>query len=261
MDTDAVLRLLVEVADEVINPRFRSLSDAQVTEKNPGDLVTVADQEAEVIITRVLRAAYPDALVLGEEAYAEDASLIEAYREAEHAFTVDPVDGTRNFVHGSPDHAVMVSEQRGGESVRAWIWQPQHELAYVAEKGAGAFRNGSRLKVPAPEDGDDPATWRARSSRRSWIGRSFGPVGPFELTWVSCGIDYPHLVEGDADLLAYSGTHPWDHAPGGLLLTEAGGFLGALEGGAYAPTAPEPRGLVAAVSREVYDVAQPLFGG
>lgn len=257
MDTDAVLSLLVEVADEVINPRFRALSEEQVAEKNPGDLVTVADREAEVLITRALRAAYADAVVLGEEAYATDPTLKDAYRGAEHAFTVDPVDGTRNFVHGSPDHAVMVSEQRLGETVRVWIWQPQHQVSYVAERGAGAFRNGDRLTTPAPDEG--PSTWRARTSRRAWIGQTFGPLGPLELTWVSCGIDYPHLAEGDADVLVYTGTHPWDHAPGGLLLSEAGGFLGLLEGGAYRATDPEPRGLVAAVSREVYDEAQRLL--
>ena len=72
MDTDEVLTLLREVADEVVNPRFRTLTDDQIAEKNPGDLVTVADREAEVRITAALQAAYPDALVLGEEATAAD---------------------------------------------------------------------------------------------------------------------------------------------------------------------------------------------
>ncbi len=71
MDTDAVLRLMQEVAAEVIDPRFRSLSEGEIDEKGPGDLVTAADREAEVLITRVLRAAYPDAVILGEETYAE----------------------------------------------------------------------------------------------------------------------------------------------------------------------------------------------
>ena len=70
VETDEVLTLLQEVAEEVINPRFRSLEDDEITEKNPGDLVTVADREAEVLITAALRAAYPDALILGEEATA-----------------------------------------------------------------------------------------------------------------------------------------------------------------------------------------------
>ena len=128
MDTDAVLRLVEEVAAEVVTPRFRALTEGQVHEKKPGDLVTVADHEAEVLLTRGADAAYPDAVVLGEEAFAGDPALLDRYVAAEHAFTVDPVDGTKNFVHGSPDHAVMVSESRAGEVVRAWIYQPQHRL-------------------------------------------------------------------------------------------------------------------------------------
>ena len=107
LSSDAVLDLLREVAAEVITPRFRSLTAGEVMEKNPGDLVTVADREAEVLITARLNDAYPDAVVLGEEAFAADHSLMDRYLSAEHAFTVDPVDGTKNFVNGSPDHAVM----------------------------------------------------------------------------------------------------------------------------------------------------------
>jgi fructose-1,6-bisphosphatase/inositol monophosphatase family enzyme len=128
VETDEVLALLRDVADEVVNPRFRSLGKDDVAEKNPGDLVTVADREAEVLITAALLAAYPDAVILGEEATSADATVLDRFAAAEHAFTVDPVDGTKNFVSGSPDHAMMVAEIRGGTVVRSWIWQPQHEL-------------------------------------------------------------------------------------------------------------------------------------
>lgn len=256
MDTDAVLTLLQETAEEVIDPRFRALAEEDVTSKtHPGDLVTVADREAEVIITRALRAAYPQALVLGEEAYAEDASLLAAYRDADHAWTVDPVDGTRNFVHGSPDHAVMASETIGGETVRAWIWQPQHGLAYVAERGAGLWRNGERVTREQP--GPDPTTWRVRTSARGQIGRMVGPAGPFELTWISCGIDYPKLAEGECDLLSYVGTMPWDHVPGALMTHEVGGFVGDGEGSRYGARS-RPTRILAAASERVYRETVPF---
>lgn len=254
METDAVLELVRAVADEVVVPRFRALDSEQVTEKGPGDLVTVADREAEEMLTRELRAAYPDALVLGEEAAARDPGVLDRYRDADHAFTVDPVDGTRNFVHGSPDHAVMVAEVRGGESVRAWIWQPQHRLAYVAERGAGAFRNGERLTRPPGGE-----ALRGVTSRRSWIGRALGTLAALELTWVCCGIDYPKLVEAEADYAVYRTAKPWDHAPGSLLLTEAGGFVGTFAGEPYRPQDPEPAGLVAASDRAAYDLVQGLL--
>ncbi len=251
MDTDAITALLKDVADEVVTPRFRSLAAGEVHEKNPGDLVTVADHEAEVLITLALQAAYPSAVVLGEEATAADPALLDRFAAADHAFTVDPVDGTKNFVNGSPDHAVMASELRSGVVVRSWIWQPQHERAYVAERGAGAFCNGTRLHVPPPSD-----PMRGRTSRRSWVGRTLPALPALTLTWASCGIDFPHLVEGDVDYLLYAGTKPWDHAPGGLLVTEAGGAIGTLHGGAYDPRHESRDGMVAAGDLTTYDVAR-----
>lgn len=248
-----MLALLRDVADEVINPRFRALAEHQVTHKNPGDLVTVADHESEERITEALRAAHPDAVILGEEAFEADPALLDRFRAAEHAFTVDPVDGTKNFVQGSPDHAVMVAEVRRGETVRAWIWQPQHETSYVAERGAGAWRNGERLTRPPV--GTD---LRGVTSRRSWIGRALGTLRELELTWVCCGVDYPKLVEGEADYALYRRAKPWDHAPGSLLLHETGGYVGTLDGRPYAPQGELPSGLVAAADRATYDLVQGL---
>jgi fructose-1,6-bisphosphatase/inositol monophosphatase family enzyme len=255
VNTQEVLQLLQDVAEEVINPRFRSLSEDQVTEKNPGDLVTVADREAEVRITEALSAAYPDALVLGEEATHTDDTLLPRFREADHAFTVDPIDGTKNFVSGSRDHAVMAAELRGGEVVRSWIWQPQHDTAYVAERGGGAWRNGERLTRPPVGAG-----LRGVTSRRRWIGQSLDGLAPLELTWICCGVDYPKLAEGAADYLLYTGTKPWDHAPGSLLLEEAGAFVGTFEGGRYLAQSDLPVGLVAAADRATYDRVQGLIG-
>ena len=248
-----MLGLLMDVAEQVINPRFRALADGEIHEKRPGDLVTDADREAEVLITAALTDAYPDAVVLGEETFAGDPALMGRYAVADHAFTVDPVDGTKNFVHGSKDHAVMVSETVAGEVVRAWIWQPQHGLGYVAERGSGTWRHDAdgshRLTIPEPAD---PGL-RGRTSRRAWIGRSLTGLEPMTLPWVSCGIDYPKLVEGAADYLLYASAAPWDHVPGSLLLAEAGGLLGTTEGVTYSPRDTATPGLVAAGSPTAYD--------
>jgi fructose-1,6-bisphosphatase/inositol monophosphatase family enzyme len=255
VETDEVLSLLEDVAEEVINPRFRALAAGEIHEKRPGDLVTDADREAEVLITAALVAAYPDAVVLGEETFAGDPALMGRYAAADHAFTVDPVDGTKNFVKGSKDHAVMASEVRGGAVVRAWIWQPQHSTAYVAERGAGAFRDGERLVRPPTAE-----ALRGVTSRRRWIGRALGVLTALDLTWVCCGIDYPKLVEGEADYALYGKGKPWDHAPGLLLLSEAGGYVGTFDGEPYDPQRGIPSGLVAAADRPTYDLVQGLIG-
>ena len=199
MDTDAVLELVREVVAEHVTPRFGALERDDVsTKRRPGDLVTVADREAEVALSAALRAAHPDALVVGEEAVSADPTLLRGLSSAAHAYVVDPVDGTRHFVAGSPDHATMLAELRHGRTVRSWIWQPQHGRAYVAEHGAGAWSDGVR------------------------IGSATDPR-PLRPTGTCCGVDYPRLALGQAGWAAYVKKKPWDHLPGGLLLTESGG--------------------------------------
>ncbi|QBX57236.1 inositol monophosphatase [Nocardioides seonyuensis] len=262
METEAVLELLTRVSAEVVEPRFRALSDDEVHEKRPGDPVTVADREAEVLLTRALRSAWPDAVVLGEEAYAGDPSLMQQYATAEHAFTVDPVDGTNNFIRGSADHAMMLAEVLRGEVVRSWTWHPQHRVSYVAERGAGAWRNGERLERA-------PATTQpvGRTSNRAWAKLPWGELSPLQRTWFSCGVDYPRLVEGEADFLLYRGqtstSHrgmPWDHAPGSLLVTETGGVVCAFDGEPYHPQRLPTRGLLVAADPATADLVLGQLG-
>jgi fructose-1,6-bisphosphatase/inositol monophosphatase family enzyme len=228
LSTDAVLELMQSVAAEVITPRFRRLSESQIGEKRPGDLVTIADQEAEELLTAALLEAYPDAVVLGEEASHGNPGIKEEFRAAGHGFTVDPVDGTKNFVNGSEDHAVMIAEVVDGETVRGWIWQPEHEVAWVAELHGGVRRNGEPVhREPA---GDQP-----QGATSIWSRRGRQPVGLPRLigTWVCCGVDYPKLIEGQADYVLYGHTNPWDHLPGTLMVREAGGAAAHRDGTTY----------------------------
>lgn len=237
-----------QVAAEVITPRFRSLADGEVIEKNPGDLVTIADREAEVLITTALSAAYPDAIVLGEEAHAADAAVLDRYLAAEHAFTVDPVDGTKNFVHGNPDHAVMIAETVAGETVRGWIWQPEHQVAWVAERGAGVERNGEQVTRQPVAPDDDP---RGATSIWSLRGHALADLPALQPSWVCCGVDYPKLLEGEIDYILYSRSNAWDHAPGSLMVTEAGGHVGHLDGTGYVPRSTQP-GLIVASDKATF---------
>ena len=79
-----------------------------------------------------------------------------------------------------------------------------------------------------------------------------------DLTWICCGVDYPKLVEGAADYAVYRRPKAWDHAPGALLLTEAGGFVGTFDGTPYRPQVDPPLGLIAAADRSTYDLVQSL---
>jgi fructose-1,6-bisphosphatase/inositol monophosphatase family enzyme len=255
MDTDQVLALVKEAAAAAITPRFRSLAEGQVLEKKPGDLVTVADREAEVLISRPLASAYPGSVILGEEAHSADPGLLRRFMEADHAFTVDPVDGTKNFVHGNPDYAVMVSEVRAGVAIRAWIWQPEHEVAWVAEKGAGVWRNEVRMHR-APLGDEVPI--RGVTSIWSMRGHALEGLPPLAGSWVCCGVDYARLIEGATDYLLYSRSLAWDHVPGSLMVAEAGGQCGHPDGTPYVPRSNRP-GMIAAADPRTFGVVWRLL--
>lgn len=254
MDTEAVLNLLKQAADTYINPRFDALASHEVMEKNPGDLVTVADREAEVFLTAELLKAYPEALIVGEEAVAADPSILDRIAAAEHWFTVDPVDGTKNFVNGSPNHGVMVAEMRGGEIVRSWMWQPQHGVAYVAEKGKGAFRNGERITARVVGEVAQGVT-----SRPARVGESLDGLPPLGLSWVCCAVDYPQIASGGADYILYITTKPWDHAPGALFIREAGGVSAYADGTPYDPRFERtPQPLLVTADKALWERLQPF---
>ena len=254
MDVDEVSELLAEVAERVIMPRFGALASGEVIEKKPGDLVTVADREAEAELTRVLSAAHPGALVVGEEATFLDQGALDELADADHAWVIDPVDGTRNFARGRPDFAVMLAELRGGETVHGWIYQPVHARLYVAEHGAGVTRNGALLRTPRRvRDVPLGATYVQVPRGAEARLRAVRP-------WGSCGIDYPRLVEGDVDFLAYRSLHPWDHLPGGLMVRESGGRVATDTGIDFAPGVTGRR-LIAAADEAVWRTARDcLFG-
>jgi fructose-1,6-bisphosphatase/inositol monophosphatase family enzyme len=253
METDEVLALLRAVGEQVVVPRFRALDTAGVGRKRLHAPVTVADREAEALLTDALLAEHPGAVVLGEEAVASDPSVRDRFLGAEHAFTVDPVDGTRQFVRGSPDHAMMLAELRDRAVVRSWIWQPQHRRAYVAEAGAAAWADGRTMGRPAatPADALEGA---------GWLRRARAVLRDLDLTGTCCGVDYPRLAEGSADYALFWRPQPWDHAPGSLLLAETGGAVGALDGTPYHPQGPRPPVLVAARDRATYDVVRGVLG-
>lgn len=261
METDAVLDLMRTTAEDVITPRFRSLAEGEVfTKDHPGDLVTVADREAETVLTAGLRRGYPDAMILGEEAAAADPGLLDAFAAAEHSFTIDPIDGTHNFVHGNPDHAVMIAELRAGEVVRSWIWQPEHQLAFVAERGAGCYRNGERLPQLTPSS--EAGQWRSITSQAALRKGSFGDLAPMRKTWFCAGVDYAHLVSGDVDVIVFSHAKPWDHAPGQLLLGEVGGVILRGDGTTYEPAVTKPwliAGASPTVAKEVRSALAPAM--
>jgi fructose-1,6-bisphosphatase/inositol monophosphatase family enzyme len=265
---DEVIPALTAIADAVILPRFRALQAGEVEEKSPGEVVTIADREAEIRIAAVLRGLRPDAVVIGEEAVAECPALLAAMETEAACWLIDPLDGTQNFVNGSADFAVMVALVEGGETVASWMWMPLDRVAYVAERGAGAFRNGERQQVDVltnvPTLADlhgvvdvpgavlDRFLTAEQRAALAEIAPFFGGIG----TGSRCtGVDYPLIVAGRQRFVRYERLSPWDHAPGTLFLEEAGGCVRRWDGSAYAPGRPGT-GLLAASDPATWELVR-----
>ena len=134
-----------------IMPRFRRLTATQVREKSsPLDLVTEADEVAEAVITTGLKAAFPGAIVIGEEGTHKDPALLQLIAAAELAFIVDPIDGTKNFTANLPLFGVMAAATVRGEIVAGVIHDPVCRDWAYAVLGAGAWmerEDGTRIAL------------------------------------------------------------------------------------------------------------------
>ncbi|MEP2828091.1 inositol monophosphatase family protein [Parvibaculum sp.] len=242
--TDDVSTLLKQAAAEIVMPRFRALAAHEIEEKSKGDLVTIADREAELWLSPRLEKLVAGSRVLGEEAAAADPALLEHLEDDLPLWTVDPVDGTGNFAAGRETFGLMVSLVVRGETTHAWIYLPVIDAFAVAERGAGAFwRDASGVRRldagRAPvTPGEQRASFYVRFMPDDWkagIGAYATGVGS-ATSFLCSAVDYTNVARGLHDFVTYHRMLPWDHAPGTLILREAGGVVRNIQTGEdYAP--------------------------
>ncbi len=247
-----VASVIREVAEAVILPRFKRLAAGEVREKRPGDLVTVADTEAERDLSRRLSDLLPGSRVVGEEAVAADASVLNRLAEQAPVWVIDPVDGTANFARGSELFAVIVALVVEGRTVQGWIHDPLADRTAIAAAGDGAWMGERRLRVS--DDGpvakmSGSAGWR-RSPR---LGKAVAKL----VNQGSAAHDYLALVEARLQFAHFRRLHPWDHAAGVLLHHEAGGFSALLDGQPYRPR-PVDGGMLLTPGRASWEALAPL---
>lgn len=257
MDTDQIMELLKQTADEVIRPRFRALADTDIENKSrPGDLVTIADREAEIHLAALLQQEFPDALIVGEEGVFLQTASLRGIHNADHAFIIDPIDGTSNFARGDDRYGVMLAETRGGVTTRGWIWHPEFEHGYAVERGAGVRLNGEpivRPKIDRPPLG--------ATSKKKFVGfDANGKMTPAIRSQFACAFDYPSILHGDSDFIAYQSLNPWDHLAGSLMVVEQGGVSRTVDGVAYT-LLNRSRGLLVANDINTWMVAQQHWPG
>ncbi len=234
----AVAGMMRIAAERFILPRFRNLREGHVTEKSPGETVTIADQESEAYLTEALLRLIPGSRVVGEEAVAADPERLTQLADGT-CWLVDPLDGTSNFAEGRTPFAVMIALLDDGETQASWMLDPATYRLCRARHGRGAFIDD--IRVHARESGHTPpvgalATGFLPPDLRTHIeARAAGrmTVAPIPRC---AGAQYPRLVTGENDVALFWRTLPWDHAPGALFLTEAGGQIARFDGTPYTPT-------------------------
>jgi len=216
-------------AGKLIYRAADNLDHLTVTKKSHADYVSEVDRAAERIIIEALQAAYPSHAILAEESGAQG--------ESEYVWIVDPLDGTTNFLHGVPQHAVSIGLQHHGTLTQAVTYVPTRNDLFTATRGRGAFLNDKRLRVSKRKEMTD-----------SLIGTGF-PYSNFEhldpymdivrdVMQKSAGIRRPGAASldlawtaaGRYDGFFETGLKPWDMAAGCLLITEAGGMVSDMHG-------------------------------
>lgn len=257
VDPEKVAGLIAEIAEEEIMTRFGALAEGDIdTKSGPNDFVTAADHAAEARLEKALCGLYPAASFIGEEGAAADPALTDRLASEDGAFwIVDPLDGTRNFVHGREEFGAIVALIEKGEIRQGWIYAIPDKACAVASHGDGATWRGERLgSVPAKED--NLLGYRAVGSlqgawKDEWLPRF---REQFETEPARCSAyAYINLVRGRRDFAVYSRVYPWDHAAGVLMVREVGGKAAYLGSGApYRPRVAVGTPMLATGSSEVW---------
>jgi len=227
VDPLRISSLIREAVEAEILPRFQQLADHEIREKNPGDLVTTADIEAEKHLERCLAAALPGSLVIGEEAISRKEKSLAPLEEDRFVWVVDPVDGTSNFAKGKRRFATMVALCRGGEVLAGWIHDPLNDLTAIAETGSGASLNGEALTAAEPVSLDrmtGPMWKKLETTACANAKKGLGVMPRLVRHYVCVGHEYLDLARGTIHFAQYGLLQPWDHAAGVLIHREAGGF-------------------------------------
>lgn len=205
-------------------PRFRALAAHEISEKSPGEVVTCADRESEARLHDGLMALGLDARIVGEEACAEDPSLLDGIGKG-LIWLVDPLDGTANFAAGRAPFGLMVALIDNGDPVASWMLDPVSGRLCHAARGLGAWIDGepvyAHATTPAPVAA--LATQFMTPADRALVHERAERQFRLEAIPRCAAESYPRLVLGRNHASIFQRILPWDHAAGVLFLTEAGG--------------------------------------
>jgi len=211
---------------------FGEVENLLVSVKGVSDFVTKADIKAEKSIRADLMHARPAYGWLGEESEPVTGD------DPRRRWIVDPLDGTTNFLHGLPHWAISIAMEHKGEIVAGVIYDPIKDEMFTAEKGAGAWMNGQRIRVSKRKDMSEClfATGVPFGAKRT-LGLttkdliSLMPVCAGVRRMGAASLDLAYVAAGRYDGYWERELQAWDMAAGILMVREAGGYLTDIAGG------------------------------
>ena len=213
----AVTELATLVGDEA-NKYFRT--GIAVEFKGDGSPVTAADRAAETLAREWIRARFPDDGILGEEFGLEKP-------DAPRRWVLDPIDGTKSFIHGVPLWGTLVAVVEGETVLAGAVYAPPTQELVAAAPGDGAWFNGRRTYV-STTDSLASATLLTTDARfpgrpqRQQRWEQLARATRIVRTWGDC-YGYLLLATGRADFMVDDQLNPWDAAAVQVVIDEAGG--------------------------------------
>lgn len=191
------------------------------TKQNAADVVTQGDLQVEKMVLTAIRARFPDHAILSEEGHGTE-------QRSEYQWILDPIDGTRNFLTGTPLYGVMLALAKRGRVIRSAILLPYFNELYFARLGKGATCNGKKIRCSGTAD------WQLSygcmtvnfTRDKAQLASAFIQKSLRQPVWISgfgsIAVSAAYVASGRRDWTASLDGNTWDYAPASLLLQESG---------------------------------------
>lgn len=203
--------------------RWFNTSALAIESKPDGSPVTQADREIEQFIRAEVAEHYPDDSFLGEE-------FGETTGASQYRWIVDPIDGTKSFVHGVPLYANLIALEEDSTIVAGVINLPSADVLMHAARGKGCWKNGKQVHVSDKAELDGAyvmATWLEDWHPDSIV--DLQSAGATIRTWGDA-YGYMMVASGQAEAIVDYTTQAYDLAPMPVIIEEAGGMFTSLDG-------------------------------
>lgn len=209
----------------------------QIEKKGAIDLVTETDRQIEREFRTLIAERFPEHHVLGEEF--SDRSELE--HTPEFCWVFDPIDGTTNFAHGLPIFCSSLALEIDGIAVVGAVYDPNRRELFTAERGRGAWLNGTPLRVSSASTLIDallctgfPYNVQQKPDELVGLFAHFLGISRAVRRLGSAAIDLCYVAAGRLDAFWEMHLGPWDISAGALIVQEAGGLVTCTDGSGFA---------------------------